>query len=186
MKLKGNRIVIEATRTTAAQFLAERLVAHLPETSLAEFLRQVDLLVPVPPSGLLKPDSVWPALAVAEAMVTLGIGQHVERCLRRVSALPKSAYAEPGARPGLREHVASLEATLPLSAPSRILLVDDVVTKGTTFLAAAQVLAQRLQGVPITAFAVFRTLGLQPEIENLLEPRVGRIWLDDGIVRREP
>lgn len=186
LQLKGNRFVGASPPATAADFIVLRMVARLAETPLAGFFSLSDLLVPVPTSGLLQPDSVWPALAVCQAMAALGLGRDVRHCLERRAPIRKSAFAAPGERPDLAEHLASLAVHPPVAPPPRILLVDDFVTKGTTLLAAACALHETLPSTPIAAFAVFRTLGLQPEIERLMDPCVGRIWIEGETVRREP
>lgn len=70
----------------------------------------------------------------------------------------------------------------------RLLLVDDVVTKGTTLLAAATVLRRRWPHVQVSAFAAIRTCGLEPDIERILDPCDGTIAIDPGTgkVARQP
>ena len=55
-------------------------------------------------------------------------------------------------------------------APPRILVVDDFVTKGATLYAAAALVAQALPSSDVHAFALVRTMGLVPEIEDLVGP----------------
>ena len=68
----------------------------------------------------------------------------------------------------------------------RILLVDDFVTKGRTLLAAARVLDTAVPGLEIRAFAVVRTMGLAPDVEQIRWPVVGEIRLEDGDASRDP
>jgi len=140
------------------------------------------LLVPVPRSSLQRAGSLWPSLSIANALEKEGFGV-VAKLLERATAIPKSAFAERGARPGYRDNRASLKANLELGSPTKITLVDDVVTKGTSLLSAAHVLAEAYPGAEIRGFAVVRTLGLQPEIDAVLEPCVGIIRLqgDEGV-----
>jgi len=74
-----------------------------------------------------------------------------------------------------------------LDSPSEIVLVDDVLTKGTTLLAAASVLQKAFPASTIQAFALIRTMGLVPEVDRILSPCVGLISLQpDGTVDRRP
>jgi hypoxanthine phosphoribosyltransferase len=69
---------------------------------------------------------------------------------------------------------------------ARLLLVDDVVTKGRTLLAAAARLHEAFPQAHITAFALLRTLGFKDHIEDLLDPCVGRIGWRAGDAHRNP
>jgi hypothetical protein len=62
--------------------------------------------------------------------------------------------------------------------PDGVMLIDDVVTKGRTLLAAAARVHSAFPQARIRAFAVLRTMGLVPEIPRLFEPWRGCIrWL---------
>ena len=62
-----------------------------------------------------------------------------------------------------------------LTAPERIVLIDDVVTKGATLLAGASLVRDAFPGVQVDCFALVRTLGLQPEVDQIVDPVVGTI-----------
>jgi len=72
-----------------------------------------------------------------------------------------------------------------LPAP-RLILIDDVITKGRTLLAAATRLREVYPGVEIRAFALLRTLGYVAGIEQLLDPCVGEIRWRAGDAWRSP
>jgi hypothetical protein len=100
-------------------------------------------------------------------------------------AIPKSAIADPGQRPALDVHLGSLEATDSEGLTrERFLLVDDVVTKGTTLYACGQKLRQAFPEPEVAAFALMRTLGLVAEIDRVVDPCLGRISWDAE--RHEP
>ncbi len=186
LKLKANRIVVPEKRITAAAHLVDRLLQELPGSPLEGFFHPDDILVPVPTSSVSKPGTVWPGMEIANALRAGGIGSQVLPMLSRARAMRKSAFAAPGHRPTLEEHLESLSVH-GVSAPgSRLVLVDDFVTKGTTLLASAQALRASTTDLEIVAFAAFRTLGLQPEIDRIVHPVVGRIWLEGDEVEREP
>jgi hypothetical protein len=68
----------------------------------------------------------------------------------------------------------------------RITLVDDFVTKGNTLLGAASRLATVLSSGTPTAFPLVRTVGLQPDVERIVDPCVGTIRRHGGGVARRP
>ena len=59
--------------------------------------------------------------------------------------------------------------------PKRVIIVDDVVTKGRMFLATATLLAERFPSAELRAFALIRTMGLEPDVEKIVAPCVGVI-----------
>ena len=94
------------------------------------------VLVPVPGSAPSR-DAAWAAGQLTWALSAVGLAGTVWPGLERRFAVRKSATAVTGERPTVREHFESLcVARLPASPP-RIVLVDDVITKGRTLLAAA-------------------------------------------------
>jgi hypoxanthine phosphoribosyltransferase len=67
-----------------------------------------------------------------------------------------------------------------------IILVDDVVTKGRTLLAAATRLHEAFPYARIRAFALLRTMGLIADVNQLLDPCVGEIRWWGGDAHRNP
>jgi phosphoribosylpyrophosphate synthetase len=65
-------------------------------------------------------------------------------------------------------------------------LVDDVITKGATLLAAASRLQEAYPAAKIVAFALIRTLGFVEDIERIIEPALGTITLRGDEALREP
>jgi hypothetical protein len=65
-------------------------------------------------------------------------------------------------------------------------LVDDVITKGRTLLAAAMRLQVDLPPAEITAFALVRTLGFIEQLQHLTEVCHGCVRWAAGDARREP
>lgn len=104
-----------------------------------------------------------------------GLGQDILPVVNRTTAVPKSAGS--ATRPPLHQHIDSLTVQARLSPPSRLLLVDDVVTSGTTMMACAIKLAQTFPGVPVSGFALARvqSVGNPPRV---FEPLVERIVVD--------
>ena len=69
----------------------------------------------------------------------------------------------------------------------KILVVDDVVTRGSTLLACASLLAARFPEAEIRAFAVVRSVSNPQEFVGMLQPVAGAISLrPQGDTLRRP
>jgi len=161
--------------------------AHLMPV-LAEFFRAIDVLIPIPASEPSCADRDYLPDRLAAAFVAEGLASSAWKGLRRVRAVAKSATAAPGRRPTVLAHYESLSVVPGANLPddARLLLIDDVVTKGRTLLAAAMRLHEAFPQARISAFALLRTLGFKDRLEGLLEPCVGRIGWRAGDARRNP
>lgn len=159
--------------------------ASLCDPQLANLFGGAAVLVPVPGSapGRL---TGWPASQLAFALREVGLAQQVWKGLRRDSAVTKSATARASERPTVREHFESLSVERPILAVQKILLVDDVITRGRTLLAAAARLQVRFPHADIRAFALIRTLGFVPRVDQLVETCHGVVRWAGGDARREP
>ena len=113
----------------------ERAIKRLSDnasSAVRELLAPGVTLVPCPPSAPFPPkqkSALWVPLRICEALRNAGYGSGILRCLERVKAVPKSAFAPPGQRPWPLEHVRSMRVVETLEQPERITIVDDVVTK---------------------------------------------------------
>jgi hypothetical protein len=144
------------------------------------------LLVPVPGNKPRRAGSVPVAQRLAAAFIGCGLGAAVWPGLRRVFAVRKSATAPGFERPTVGNHYRSLTVDATDLNPQRILLVDDVVTKGRTLLAAASRVQEAFPAARIHAFALVRTMGLEPEVARLVDPCVGQIRWQGGDAHRRP
>jgi len=161
--------------------------AHLMPC-LAEFFRTIDVLIPIPASEPSGSNREYLPDRLAEALVAEGLATSSCMGLRRIRHVPKSASAAPGRRPTVMAHYDSLSVVPGSDLPndSCLLLIDDVVTKGRTLLAASMRLHEAFPQARITAFALLRTLGFKDRLEGLLEPCVGRIVWRAGDAHRNP
>ncbi len=130
--------------------------------------------------------NTWPAEHLAAALVKEGLGAAAWLGLRRVCAVTKSATAAPGARPTVGRHYESFLIESTPTAPESIVIVDDVVTKGRTLLAAASRLHEAFPHARIRAFALLRTMGMGAGIQKLLDPCRGEIRWRGGDAHRRP
>lgn len=152
------------------------------------FLGPDALLVPVPRSAPFKTkDAAWPARQICEVLAVHRLCAGVEPLLERHTTVQKSALFRRGAeRPSPERHAETIRCVeLLVAPPARITLVDDVVTRGSTFLGCAIVLAARFPSTEVRALAVVRTMSKQ-EISSMLDPVEGRIRFENGTLHREP
>ena len=167
--------------------IAARVSQWVTAGEFPDFFGADTTLVPVPGRAPRRdPDTLWVPERICRALHAAGLGREVWPALQRTVAIPKSAYAVRGARPELQVHIDSLAVTSRVSPSPKILLVDDFVTKGRTLLAAAKVLDAAVPGLEIRGFAVVRTMGLVPDVEQIRWPVVGEIRAEEGDAVREP
>jgi predicted amidophosphoribosyltransferase len=153
---------------------------------LAGFFGNTDILIPVPGSAPTGTGRLWAAGHLADALVDVGLGGKTWSGLHRVRAVRKSATALPGERPTVSLHYESFSIECPPAPPEKIILVDDVVTRGRTLLAAASRLHEAFPAAQIRAFALVRTMGFIPGVKHLLEPCKGEIRWQAGDAYRSP
>lgn len=127
--------------------------SRLTETDRA-FWSGDPMVIPVPRSSLTRPNTVWPARRICEELVKNGVAVDTLPVIERQEAVEKSAGG--ATRPSFQTQVASLWAKPTLRPPTRLILVDDVVTRGTTMLACAAKIAETYPGVPVSGFALAR------------------------------
>lgn len=163
-----------------------RQTQELPE--LRSFFEPDDVLVPVPGSNPRRAEAQSVTAHLARALINQGLGCKTWSGLRRERAVRKSATATSAHRPTVVAHYDSfaIDPALDILRPAHIVLIDDVVTKGRTLLAAASRLSEACPHSRIRAFALLRTMGLVPEVSRLLEPCVGEITWRNGDAHRNP
>jgi hypothetical protein len=176
----------------AVEFFAKHLkrAVSLPEFAfLGEYFGPGTILVPIPRSAPQKdPKGLWPTKELCKAMVAEGLAADMMPLLERIEVVPKSAGAKSGPeRPGPQRHFDSTRVipSLPLFRGRKLVLVDDVVTRGSTFIGMHARLRAVVPDVEIKCFAAVRTLSRQ-EVEGILDPVQGTIRFVGGQLRREP
>jgi hypothetical protein len=159
--------------------------SSLRDRQLAALFAPNTVLVPVPGSARSGP-SPWPALRLAIALGEVGFSLSLWIALRRRYTVTKSSTAPRAARPSVQEHYDSFAVTAPVRPVRKIVLIDDVITKGRTLLAAATRLRAELPYGEIRGFALIRTQGFVQHVEHLTEPCHGVVWWAGGDAHREP
>lgn len=156
---------------------AVRRMKEVAPPFCASFLDAESTLVPIPNSAPTREGGLWVAQRICDELLQQGFGGNFSPCLERVLRVGKAAWSPHDLRPTPAEHFDSFRVRTELYSPRRITLVDDVVTQGSTALAAASRLAIAFPTAEIRLFALVRTRGLIPEIEAIVEPTVGEIEL---------
>lgn len=189
-----SRLMLALLKADNVKFIpkyAARVRQQAESSTLQEFFSNAECLMPVPRSAPQPMGVLSVTEHLAGALVREGIGQRVLPILKRKWAVPKSATAPVGKRPTVKRHYESLVVELCgveacAQLPERIMLVDDVITKGRTLLAAATRVREVFPGVAISAFALVRTMGLITGVDCLLEPALGEIRWAEGDALRSP
>lgn len=182
----------------AVDLAIQRLTEEDPEP-LRELLGLNAVLVPAPSSSPLPPrdldiplkgkpsDFLWVPRRICEALVGAGRGAGVQVSLVRTHKVTRASTALPHERPTPTMHFDSLSVVQFPIEPARIVVVDDVVTRGATLLACASRLQEAYPESHVEAFALVRAVSNPAEFRGMLEPVIGRIELrPQGDTLRRP
>lgn len=150
----------------------QRLRSELPFDSL---FRTNSVLVPLPRSSLLQPNSLWVPERIATALVRRRFGTRVLPCLIRAKAVRKSAISQVDQKPTPTEHFESLAVQGNLESAEDIVLIDDIVTRGHTMIGAANRLLEAFPLSRIHAFAAMRTVSGWTDFSHIYDPQIGLI-----------
>lgn len=158
-QLVCHRIKTDGVIGTPPKRAIELAVGRLAKSANAEleaFLAPDVTFVPCPKSAPFPPKlkpALWVPRRICDALLAQGYGARVLPCLSRTEAVPKSAFARPGDRPSPHRHFETMKVESSLDDPGDITLVDDVVTKGSTLLAAASLIAKAFPRAQLRTFA---------------------------------
>lgn len=168
----------------ASSFFVSRLVAHVQAGALPDCFGDDVIVVPIPGHAPASPNGLWVPARLCDQMVAQGLAASSEHWLERVTAVEKSRTL---VRPSALRHQDSMRVVPTEISGRRIVLVDDVITRGAVGLASASLLAARLPGSSITLFAVIRTISDPSTFLSMLAPCSGTVTLEqDGSTKRTP
>jgi len=164
---------LDATRPEALQrwFGPDVVVVPAPRSS------------PFPPRDLEVPlrgterDFLWVPRRICDEMVRVGLAAEMQTLLIRERRVARSSAAGAAARPLPQDHLESLSCRPLLHIKAKIVVVDDVVTRGATLLACASLLADRFPEAEVLAFALVRAISSPQEFTGMLAPVAGSITL---------
>jgi hypothetical protein len=165
--------------------LREALGMH---SFLRECLSPQGALVPIPRSApLANKDALWPSRRICEDLVAAGLGAEVTPLLKRQTAVQKAATAPQGKRPGPEEHFEStiIDNEVPALIERPLTLVDDIVTRGASFVGMFRRLTEAFPNRKISCFALIQTV-TEGEIDAIIAPiqgiitryPSGKLWRD--------
>lgn len=191
--LKEDRGISE--EITSSQYVARRLSEEAITARDLHDLLDGAVLVPVPKSApltsapLAKGNPLWASRRIADALREEGFGIEVAPIVVRKHAIRQSHSAEGPSRPWPDQHQESVEVkrALPIDFSGKIILVDDVVTRGSTLLGCALAILESYPDASVSGFAVARTLKQGELMEGTaIQPVTGTIRWRDGWIDREP
>lgn len=185
--IKGDGVLPSGQR--GIDYAARRLREELPKHPfLQKCFGPSVALIPTPRSAPLKdPGWLWPAKRLCDAIQKEGLAAAVLPLVIRKSPVAKSATAAPGQRPTPENHYDSLAVdpkVVLLPGIKSFTLVDDVVTRGATFIASVARL-QDVYALPMHVFALVRTMS-GVEVDRVLSPVEGTISYQSSSLHREP
>ncbi|MDG6933998.1 MAG: phosphoribosyltransferase [Nitrososphaerota archaeon] len=190
--LKSDRMVLLDGRSDSnpipmSGYVAQLIKDNLSTLPFSDYFGGETVLVPVPRSSLTKAGGLWVPERIAEAILLRHLTRYIEKCLIRKVPVRKSAWSAPSERPLPSEHYESLAVQTRLHDVKEIVLVDDVVTRGSQLLGAANKLLDAFPDARIRAFAVMRTISNPHEFEGWFKPVKGKIELRaEGDTIRSP
>ncbi len=142
-------------------------------------------MVPIPRSDpLAVKTALWPSRQICEALVAAGLGAEVAPLLQRQTAVQKAATAPQGMRPDPERHFEStvIDNEVPTLIERPITLVDDVITRGASFVGMFRRVAEAFPNRKISCFAMVRTVS-DGEVETLRAPVRRTIRYNDSLGR---
>lgn len=187
--LKGDK-EYPGTGMLFSRYAAQRLREHVDsDPALLKILGPTKVLIPVPSSSLMKPGTLRVPHRLAQALCDVGMGSEVLACLHRTEAVPKSSMATAASeRLTPEDHFRTMGVDdLGLHCPEDVVLVDDVVTRGSTFMGAAWRLLDACPECRLGCFAMMRAVSTPEDFKNVKDPVVGTIKLfETGELSRWP
>ncbi len=169
-----------------SEYISNIIVGKITTLPFSHFFKTDPILVPVPNSSLMQADTLWVPLRLATALHRNRFGIVIKDLLRRHSPLPKSATSLAKDRPTATQHYESLGVRMTLSEPREILLVDDIITRGTTMIGAANKLRNTFPRARIRGFAAMRTISPPDIFHQAYDPCLGIITFNGQDTFRRP
>lgn len=187
-----SRRVVDAVKRETAQWaskqrLGERMAGELGDAIRGTFFPTGGTLVPMPGHAPLKDPAAshWSARELCQHFASSGLASDWRPLLSRTEAVPKSAFSKPEDRPTAERHAESMSVSLELGVGEVITVVDDVITRGATMLAAVSLLAQAYPSAKVRGFALIRSDTDHP-IREVKSPVRGTVTVVSWGTKREP
>lgn len=159
--------------------IAQHVLQRHEEGCFPDFFGPDVTAVPVPGHAPLYRGAIDNTTRIAEALQRLGLVHEVLTVLTRARAVKKSAFATPADRPRVATHFESLAVEETLARPTRLLLIDDFITRGATLLGAASRVQVAYPESEIRGFALVRSV-TDEDITSISAPVVGVVTLNEA------
>lgn len=172
--LKNDKIT--RTGIPTSEYLAKEMKKEITKFPFSDYFNSNAVLVPTPKSSLLKSGTLWVPERLTKELVKVGLGKSSESCLERVKAVSRSSGQRIGSnRPKAFQHYESMQVKKLLFKPEEIVLVDDVITRGSTVMGGANRLAKAFPKAKIRAFAMMRVMSDPYDFADVEDPCIGSI-----------
>ncbi len=178
-KLKSDGY-LEEKQILMTEYIAQGIKNNLEKLPFAHFFKANPILIPTPSSSLTKANTLWVPERLATALVNNGLGMKVSSCLERTKPLRKSHTSSSASRPKAHEHYDTMAVQKELLEPEEILLIDDFITRGSTFIGAANKLRDAFPNANIHAFAGIKTISKPEKFRKIYDPCIGKIEYSNG------
>jgi hypothetical protein len=177
--------IITQSNEPCSEYLVGMIFSDLHNLPFKDLFGRDTYLVPVPKSSLMQPGTLWVPLKIAEALERKQLGT-IMNCLKRTKAVPKAATSQASQRPKPLDHYNSIIVNRGVHQPQKIVLVDDIVTRGATLLGCASLLKEAFPEALIFGFAMMRTISQEVDFRQVKDPCIGTISLSNGDAFRDP
>jgi predicted amidophosphoribosyltransferase len=171
-----------------SRFVANRIKTNLERLSFSDYFGTDVFLVPVPGSSLMKQGDLWVPENICKALEEQGLGITFP-CLERVKKVPKSAFCKCNERPKPEEHYESIKTKkliIHMQNPSKIVLVDDLITRGSTILGCINRLKEVYPKAEMRGFAIMRTISNINDFNDIEDPCIGTVEYKENNLWRQP
>jgi len=183
--LKRDRVLNSGILTS--ENFARAIKNDLNKYPFEDYFNSDAVLVPTPRSSLPIKGMLWVPQRITTALINNGLGKSSEACLERIVAVSRSSGQRNGAlRATPSQHYESMKVNELLFEPKEIVMVDDVVTRGSTFLGGVNRLAEAFPKAKIRAFAVMRSIYAPNDFSEIVDPCVGKITVSLDVPQRDP
>jgi hypothetical protein len=167
--------------------LRQEIDASRSASVLMDILGEDVLVVPCPRSAPFHAGNVlWPSKTICDELVRHHLAMRTAPILERKRAVQKSSMAPSKERAKPSTHFESMDISEQLELPpSRITVVDDVVTRGATLIAGVSRVKHQFPSSQVCGFGLVRTLS-DGEIMKMTAPVIGKIELRGVDAFRSP
>lgn len=181
-----NDIVLNSGILTS-EYIVQVIKKEIKTFPFADYFNSKTILVPTPKSSLRKPGTLWVPQRITDAMINNGLGKSSEECLERAIAVTRSSGQRVGEnRPKALQHYESMKVKELLFEPEEIVLVDDVITRGSTVMGGVNRLAEAFPNAKIRAFAMMRVMSDPEDFVDVKDPCIGKITMNGKDTSRNP